>query len=408
MKALKRLALILIIAGPCVICILVLGVGMDHKFKTLPYYTSERIADTVEANGHRIGTFEFVNQNSQKFGSKDLLGSVWIAAFFSTGGEHAVNATKQLLWPNFRYRDVEGINIVCFSLDPEHDTPEVLKEYVNLTTRYNGIDDKWQFLTGEKSAIDNCIADQFLIKRDPEDPDNISTLLLIDKDGYIRGIYFATSENALRDATEDIALLRKEMDNEEYRLRKLYEDIDSQNESRPTPPVLGIPGHTVPPFAFLSIDSIEVTNRDVEGKIKIVDYFFTHCPTICPILSSQLARTQEILADRGITNEDLIILSHSVDPTRDTPNRIDEYAKMMNADTTQWKFLTGNKEDLYEQAKEGYLLTALESDTAAGGFFHSDIFALIDKEDKIRGMYDGTSTAEVDEMILDIHKLLDE
>ena len=179
-------------------------------------------------------------------------------------------------------------------------------------------------------------------------------------------------------------------------------------ESRPTPPVLGIPGHTVPPFAFLSIDSIEVTNRDVEGKIKIVDYFFTHCPTICPILSSQLARTQEILADRGITNEDLIILSHSVDPTRDTPKRIDEYAKMMNADTTQWKFLTGNKEDLYEQAKEGYLLTALESDTAAGGFFHSDIFALIDKEDKIRGMYDGTSTAEVDEMILDIHKLLDE
>ena len=167
----------------------------------------------------------FVNQNSQKFGSKDLLGSVWIAAFFSTGGEHAVNATKQLLWPNFRYRDVEGINIVCFSLDPEHDTPEVLKEYVNLTTRYNGIDDKWQFLTGEKSAIDNCIADQFLIKRDLEDPDNISTLLLIDKDGYIRGIYFATSENALRDATEDIALLRKEMDNEEYRLRKLYEDI---------------------------------------------------------------------------------------------------------------------------------------------------------------------------------------
>ena len=85
--------------------------------------------------------------------------------------------------------------------------------------------------------------------------------------------------------------------------------------------------------------------------IKIVDYFFTHCPTICPILSSQLARTQEILADRGITHEDLIILSHSVDPTRDTPKRIDEYAKMMNADTTQWKFLTGNKEDLYEQAK---------------------------------------------------------
>ena len=103
-----------------------------------------------------------------------------------------------------------------------------------------------------------------------------------------------------------------------------------------------------------------------------------------------------------------MILSHSVDPLRDTPQRMAEYAEMVGADTSQWKFLTGNKDDLYEQAKQGYYLTAMPSDTAAGGFFHSDVFALIDKEDRIRGFYDGTSTSEVDEMILDIHKLLSE
>ena len=158
----------------------------------------------------------------------------------------------------------------------------------------------------------------------------------------------------------------------------------------------------------MGIDSIEVTHRDVEGRIKVVDYFFTHCPTICPLLSSQLARTQAILNDRGIDESKLMILSHSVDPERDTPERMKEYAFMMDADTSQWKFLTGDKEELYDQARHGYFLTAIPSDTSAGGFFLSDIFALIDRENRIRGFYDGTSTSEVDEMILDIHKLLAE
>lgn len=78
----------------------------------------------------------------------------------------------------------------------------------------------------------------------------------------------------------------------------------------------------------------------------------------------------------------------------------------MGADTAQWKFLTGDKETLYDQAKTGYYLTALESDTAAGGFFHSDTFVLVDRQNRIRGLYDGTSTAEVDAMLLDAAQLV--
>jgi protein SCO1/2 len=126
------------------------------------------------------------------------------------------------------------------------------------------------------------------------------------------------------------------------------------------------------------------------------------------LLSAQLARTQVILRKNGVSTEEVMILSHSVDPERDTPERLAGYAERMGADTSQWKFLTGDKEDLYDQAKDGYFLTAMPSDTAAGGFFHSDTFVLIDKLDRIRGYYDGTSTEEVDKMIDHVYQLITE
>ena len=172
----------------------------------------------------------------------------------------------------------------------------------------------------------------------------------------------------------------------------------------PALPVLGPEGHTIPSFAFIGIDSVEISHRSVEGKVKIVDYFFTHCPTICPIMSSQLARTQQWLKTHDLDKE-VTLLSHSVDPMRDTPERLKEYATRLGADTTSWKFLTGGKDELYDQARFGYYLTALQSDTAAGGFFHSDTFVLVDRENRIRGLYDGTSTAEVDAMMTDAAQL---
>lgn len=403
---LKRIILIFLLVGIPLFGIVVLGILGDHRFNTLPYFTEEGPIDTLVPGVLQVDDFELINHLGQPFGSKDLQGSVWIAAFFATDAEHVGVMTRQLLWPNFRYRDKKGISIVCFTLNPEHDTPSILEEYINMNTRYNGVDDKWQFLTGEKEEIDRIIRDEFKIKRDPEDPENIATLWLVDSKGYLRGVYHAASEDALRDATEDIALLRKEMDIKEHAAKKREKEFKN---NPPTPlPILGPEGHTIPSFAFTTIDSLEVSHRDVEGKIKIVDYFFTHCPTICPLLSSQLSRTQSILRKKSVGNEDVIILSHSVDPFRDTPERLSEYAENINADTSGWKFMTGNKDDLYDQARYGYYLTAMESDTAAGGFFHSDTFVLVDKLDRIRGYYDGTSTYEVDEMISHVLQLLEE
>ena len=376
------------------------GLLTEHNFNTLPYYTVDGPMEGLTLDAQRVGDFDLVNHLGEPFSSSELRGKVWLAAFYGTDAPHVAQVTRQLLWPNFRYRDEGDIVVVSFSLSPEHDTPEVLQEYVNRNTRYNGFTGKWQFLTGEPEDIDRVVSDDFMIQRDADDPNNVATIWLVDTEGFLRGVYHAASEDAIKDAVEDIALLKKERDVAEYAREQLTETV----AERKTLPVLGPEDHTVPAFAFTGIDSTEISHRTVEGRVKIVDYFFTHCPTICPIMSSQLARTQHWLKDHDL-DKDVMLLSHSVDPVRDTPARLKTYATQLGADTTSWKFLTGDKDDLYDQARFGYYLTALESDTAAGGFFHSDTFVLVDRNNRIRGLYDGTSTAEVDAMMLDAAQL---
>lgn len=162
---------------------------------------------------------------------------------------------------------------------------------------------------------------------------------------------------------------------------------------------------TVPPFAFTNQSGDEVSHYDYKGHVYVSDFFFTTCPTICPVMSSQMSRLQEKLKKADLFGE-VRLLSHTVDPEHDTPEVLKDYAERLGADTAFWHFATGNKDDLYDQARYGYYMTALESDTAAGGFFHSDQFVLVDRKGHLRGYYDGTSTSEVDQLFKDIQLLL--
>lgn len=378
------------------------GILGEHKFNTLPYYTAAGTVDGKQPGAQRVEPFVFTNQNGEPFDSQRLKGKVWLAGFYATNAPHVAEFTKQLLWPNWRYRDEDDIFTICFTLDAAHDTPAVLSEYVARNTRYNGSPDKWQFLTGDQAAIDELIAESFMIQRDAAEPNNIATLWLVDAEGYLRGVYHAASEDQIQDAVEDIALLKKEMDLASYEREKAAEAL----MELPPLPVLGPEGHTIPRFAFTNLDGREFSHRDVAGKVCIVDYFFTHCPTICPIMSSQMARLQAQIGERGLTTEEIVLLSHTVDPKRDNPERLLAYAELIGADTVGWKFLTGQEEDLYDLARNGYFLTALPSDTAAGGFFHSDTFTLVDQAGRIRGYYDGTSTIEVDQLLEDATRLV--
>ena len=163
---------------------------------------------------------------------------------------------------------------------------------------------------------------------------------------------------------------------------------------------------TVPEFAFVDQDGQPFTQADVDGKIRIVDFFFTRCTTICPRMGAQMQQLQLRLDDPAY--DDVLFLSHTVDPEHDTPEVLKEYAGRLEADPKRWKFLTGAKADIYLHGADGYFLASREDVMAPDGCLHSEMFVLVDREGHIRGYYDGTKTEEVDELLSDLKMLLKE
>lgn len=156
-------------------------------------------------------------------------------------------------------------------------------------------------------------------------------------------------------------------------------------------------------FSLKNQDGDIITQEDVKDKIYIADFFFTSCPTICPIMKSQMLRVYEAFKDESR----LLILSHSIDPEHDSVPVLKEYADRLQVSAPRWNFLTGNKDTIYTLA-EYYMASAAEDPTAPGGFVHSGAFILVDNNRFIRGYYDGTKQEEVDQLIKDIPVLLGE
>lgn len=160
--------------------------------------------------------------------------------------------------------------------------------------------------------------------------------------------------------------------------------------------------HTIPSFSLINQDGATITEKEVENKIYVVDFFFTSCPTICPKVKKNMKNVYNQYKD----NPEFLILSHSIDVKYDTVGRLAWYADKFKISSDTWHLLTGEKEAIYNLSKD-YLITALESDDAPGGFDHSGAIALLDRKRRIRGMYDGTNKEEVFELIQDIQLLLD-
>lgn len=162
--------------------------------------------------------------------------------------------------------------------------------------------------------------------------------------------------------------------------------------------------HQIPAFRFLNQDSVWISEKDMAGKIYIADFFFTSCPTICPKMKTQLLRIYERYAE----NDVIRILSHSIDPTYDTPSVLKQYASRLQVKSPRWNMLTGDKAAIYKLGEKSYMVTAQEDKNEAGGFVHSGAFILVDKNRHVRGIYDGTQEAEVNHLIEDIEILLQE
>lgn len=162
--------------------------------------------------------------------------------------------------------------------------------------------------------------------------------------------------------------------------------------------------HTVKPFLFIDQHNENVTEETVRGKIYVTDFFFTTCQSICPVMSSQLERVYEKFRN----NNEVLILSHTVAPEEDSVSVLMDYAKLHGVNDKRWLFVTGEKKHLYDMARQSYLLNDEHGNGDEEDFIHTQNFALVDKERRLRGFYDGTDSLEVSRLITDMELLLEE
>ncbi|WP_108424899.1 SCO family protein [Flagellimonas amoyensis] len=140
----------------------------------------------------------------------------------------------------------------------------------------------------------------------------------------------------------------------------------------------------VPEFSFLDQDSVLVTNKDYLGKVYVVEFFFTTCPTICPIMTTNLVELQKTFRE----DADFGVASFTINPRYDTPSVLKKYAEKYGIVDKDWHLLTGDQEKIYTLAQEGFYIMANEVEDAPGGFEHSGMFALVDKNGYIRSRED--------------------
>jgi protein SCO1/2 len=161
--------------------------------------------------------------------------------------------------------------------------------------------------------------------------------------------------------------------------------------------------HTIPDFAFVNQLGDTVTLADFTDKVYVANFFFTSCPSTCPPMMKNLTKVQEAFKQ----NDHVAILSHTVDPKRDTVEALKAYAEEYGVNAEQWDLVTGKKAPLYNMARNGYDVVSLEgSGRGPAGFVHSSKVILVDRKQRIRGYYDGTEESAIDRLIKDIRFLL--
>lgn len=163
-------------------------------------------------------------------------------------------------------------------------------------------------------------------------------------------------------------------------------------------PVLGPQGHRVDAYRMMNQSGQIVGST--QGKIVVTDFFFTHCPTICPKMTRNMKKVQQAFG----SDNALLIQSFSVDPLRDSAKRLNEYAAQFNINGN-WELLTGDKREIYRLARKSFFVDATDGDGGPGDFIHSDKFILTDGQGRIRGYYNGTDDAAITQLIKDIAKL---
>jgi len=163
--------------------------------------------------------------------------------------------------------------------------------------------------------------------------------------------------------------------------------------------------HFIADFALTNQNGEMITPEDYKNKIYVADFFFTTCGTICPIMTSNMKKVQNVI----ILDDDIKLLSHTVMPEIDTVAQLKRYAIEKGVLTNKWNLVTGSKKEIYNLARKSYLVAKYDPTKEDGyGLVHTENFVLVDKQKRIRGMYDGTDEEDIDRLLEDIEILKEE
>jgi protein SCO1/2 len=160
--------------------------------------------------------------------------------------------------------------------------------------------------------------------------------------------------------------------------------------------------HTIADFSFTNQNGKTITQKDYEGKIYVADFFFTTCPTICPIMQDNMVDIQNAFLD----NPKVMLLSHTVMPEIDSVPVLKEYALEKGVVDSKWNLVTGDKKAIYYIARKSYLAVKTETSGELYDMVHTENFILVDEKKRVRGFYDGTNKEDIVRLIEDINFLV--
>lgn len=160
--------------------------------------------------------------------------------------------------------------------------------------------------------------------------------------------------------------------------------------------------HTVSDFNLINQNGVSVTSKEYENKIYVVDFFFTTCQSICPIMTNNMLKIQS----EFINNDDIMLLSISVTPEIDNIKVLKDYTIEKGINDSKWNITNGSKKHIYDLARKSYFAVVDQGDGSLQDFIHTPNFILVDTKNQIRGIYDGTTESEISRLIIDINILV--
>jgi cytochrome oxidase Cu insertion factor (SCO1/SenC/PrrC family) len=316
-----------------------------------------------------IVDFALTDSENAEFNSQDLRGQVWVVSFFFSKCPSICRQQNEIarrLWREFRAQDVAFVSITC---DPEEDTPERLKEYAKL---YEANPEEWMFLTGDMDRISQIGEESFQLGvgyRTHSD-----RFVAVDKWGRVRGIY------DWHDSRQLDALKEK--------LEALVGEDSLPDDAVPVTPPEGSAqaGAWLREFTLTASSGDEFSSQQLQGDIWVASFFYTTCPTTCRAQNDAVGRLYREFSGQGVK-----FVCISCDPETDTPERLADYAKLYQADSERWVFLTGELDHIRQIASERFGVP-LDRRT------HVDRLIVVDQQGAIQGKFNWHDANEIERL----------